>query len=355
MPYTPPLIKPLIPPLQSPSVPLPFRPPVVSPPTQIAPIYQPPDLVPPTGLDLKGVICIYSNPPIWEPKKIRYKYSGENWQEIAGERYTTKIVSTPPSYFSNWLIFDMVLTVKAWSGGSPGIYKVFFPNITVTGTLLSIDSSYPIGSVWGGNLYWYAQYKLAQNPSAIQTITSFHPGHFNLVSSSYNEIIEFNYKLKDLNVNKEVPLFDQCEFKVFNIFNQEILNLTRNTCPEVLIIPERCYYKAENEKLASKVNLSFGQSLEIEYNANCATVLLYSYPFPIPIQVYKECSDNPNCPPPKIRFDKKCEKKEKCEQCPKGTAAKVLIGLTIACVDKNGCIKKIIKYKPGCNTYDCVC
>ena len=92
MPFSPPLIKPPLPPLRPPVAP-PYRPPGPNrlPPTQLAPIYQPPDLLPPTGLDLKGIVCIYSNAPIWELKKIRYQYPGESWQEIAGDRYTTHI------------------------------------------------------------------------------------------------------------------------------------------------------------------------------------------------------------------------------------------------------------------------
>ncbi|CAO5058958.1 VWFD domain-containing protein [Microcystis aeruginosa] len=352
MPYTPPLIKPSLPSLP-PSAPFPFRPPVVSPPTQTAPTYQPPDLLPPTELDLKGGVCIYSNSPIWELKKIRYRYPGEAWQEIPGERYTINNSGIPPAYFANWLIFDAKLIIRAYGGDAPGVYEIFFPDISFSGTLTSINS-YPIGSLWGGNLYWTYTYFVAEYSDSPQFVASLHPGHLNLMRSPYNEILAFTYRLKNLDTEEEPP-FDNCQFKVFDISNQEILSITRDVCPEVIVVPERCYFQPENEKLASKINLSFGQSLEIKYNANCATVLLYSYPFPNPIQVYKECSDNPNCPPPKIRFDKKCEEKEKCEQCPKGTAAKVLIGSTITCVDKNGCIKKIIKYQPGCNTYDCVC
>jgi hypothetical protein len=121
----------------------------------------------------------------------------------------------------------------------------------------------------------------------------------------------------------------------------------------VIVVPERCYYKAENERLVRKVNVGIFQNLRTEYNGNCAIVWLDAPPLPFATEIYKECSDNPSCPPPRIRFDKKCE--EKCEQCPPGTAIKVLLGGNIACVNSVGCVFKTVKFKPGCNNYDCIC
>lgn len=355
MPYTPPLIKPLIPPLR-PSAPFPFRTPGINRPPQIAPIYQPPDLVPPTGLDLKGVICIYSNPPIWEPKKIRYRYPGENWQEIAGENYTLNTIYgnyNQQGFVWIKLILRICFLNKIQFIGDPSLNDIYGP-FDVEGKIRGADIKWKNGftlavieqevapGVFFDRVIWSGTYRLSENYCLTDDVFSPVAGNISK-STSIAEIVQYTGQI-------------QCEFKVFGIFNQEILSITRNTCPEVLIIPERCYFQPENEKLARKVNLSPNMDLRVEYSGNCATVWMDLWPLNyFPVQVYKECSDNPNCPPPKIRFDKKCEKKEKCEQCPKGTAAKVLIGLTIACVDKNGCIKKIIKYKPGCNTYDCVC
>jgi hypothetical protein len=162
-----------------------------------------------------------------------------------------------------------------------------------------------------------------------------------------------SYKLRFIDItNNIVPNFD-CVFKVFNIFNQEILSITRDVCPEVIVVPDRCYYKAENERLVRKVNVGIFQNLRTEYNGNCATVWRDAPPLSFSTEIYKECTDNPNCPPPRIRFDKKCE--EKCEQCPPGTAIKVLLGGNIACVDSVGCVLKTVKFKPGCNSYDCIC
>lgn len=355
MPYTAPLIKPLLPPLRPPA-PFPYRPPGPNrlPPTQTAPIYQPPDLLPPTELDLKGIICIYSNAPVWELKKIRYKYPGETWQEISGERYTINNSGIPPAYFANWLIFDAKLIIKAYGGDAPGVYEILFPDAPFSGTLTSI-SSYPIGSLWGGNLYWTYTYVVAEYSDYPQIVGSLHPGHLNVSRSPYNEILAFTYRLKNLDTEEEPP-FDNCQFKVFDISNQEILSITRDYCPEVIVVPERCYFRVENERFVRKINLSPNMDLRVEYSGNCATVWIDLWPLNyFPVQVYKECSDTLNCPPPWIRFDKKCEEKEKCDQCPPGTTITILNGLSLLCVNSSGCVIKVLKYKPKCHRYDCIC
>lgn len=364
MPFTPPLIKPLLPPLR-PLSPLPYRPPGTNrlPPTQTAPIYQPPDFLPPTGLDLKGTICLYSNAPKWEPKKIRYRYPEEAWQEIAGDRFSCQTVIGNYGKTSRVWIYG---TVKRcfrhnifWNFTESGDGAVGEQGpIEVRGKVLGVYLDYLPGQYGDFFSKFYLLLETAPNTFSIRTIVTATNNLSENSCYTENPLSPFADSIDKSTNNVRISRYEgetESKFKVFNIFNQEILSITRDVCPEVIVVPERCYFQSENEKLASKINLSFGQSLEIKYNANCATVLLYSHPFPNPIQVYKECSDNPNCPPPKIRFDKKCEEKQDCEQCPKGTASKVLIGSTIACVDKNGCIKKNIKYQPGCNTYDCVC
>lgn len=372
--YAPPLIRPPLPPLRPPVAP-PYRPPVLAPPpTQIDPGYDPPTLLPPTDIDLKGIICIYSNAPLWEPKKIRYRYPGESWKEIPGESYTV----TPKfdivrggGYLDTWTLVSTKGTVvkegiKSGTSNVPnGIFSTFnYSNgggLSFTGTFISwkyfanppnIIFTAPIDGPPFMYLIFTITFKNQANQLQTFDFTSWipqepqHRGYFR--SRAITEII-----FKDSKNYIPPAIQKSCTFKVFNIFNQEILSITRDDCPEVIVVPERCYFKAENEKLVKKINIGFFQDLEIKYNGNCATVLLKSYPLPIPIEIYKECSDNPNCPPPRIRFDKKCE--EKCEQCPPGTAIKVLLGSRIACVDAVGCVLKSIKYKPGCNNYDCIC
>lgn len=329
--YAPPLIRPPLPPLRPPVAP-PYRPPVLAPPpTQIDPGYDPPTLLPPTDIDLKGIVCIYSNAPIWESKKIRYRYPGESWQEIAGENFSIKIIedfnTIHGEIYSVWYAF--------WSPplgdyGSSNLADV------VRGVVVGIeninDQAYLVAG--SGSQLLYLGYDWYQATGGFIA-----PPKITRIENRFN--------------NLPVEKITRCQFKVFDIFNQEILSITRDICPEVIVAPERCYFKDENEKLVRKINIGFFQNLEIKYNGNCAMVLLKSYPLPIPVEIYKECSDNPNCPPPRIRFDKKCE--EKCEQCPPGTAIKVLLGSRIACVDAVGCVLKSVKYKPGCNNYDCIC
>lgn len=397
MPYAAPLIKPTLSPLRPPS-PLPYRPPGSNrlPPTQTAPIYQPPDLLPPTGLDLKGTICIYSNAPVWELKKIRYRYPGEAWKEIAGEEYSLLEEE------NDWtelplVIYQVFCRANSWCFDSPGeqilgwflvsggftmlpvsfdafLYTPEGDRINIAGNAFRANDqngNRPNGNFAGSDhTGMWAEYPPYSGCAGEKICTI---GIWNSNPKSQycekapNEFYEFRVfgaqpisagsfqitRVVRLSDGQEIPPRNECTFKVFNIFNQEILSITRETCPEVIVVPERCYFKAENERLVRKINISFFQTLKTEYSGNCVTVLLESYPFPIPIEVFKECSDNPNCPPPRIRFDQKCE--EKCEQCPPGTTVKVLLGNRIACVNAFGCVKKMIKYKPGCNVYDCIC
>ena len=375
--YAPPLIRPPLPPLRPPVAP-PYRPPVLAPPpTQIDPGYEPPTLLPPTDIDLKGIVCIYSNAPIWEPKKIRYRYPGENWKEIAGDRYTTHISNIAGGNDLKTWVID-VGSVQISSGiilyQSPtrpctnplpakiyttkNIYPSFFTGkvVNVRKAELTVGNCGDIVADFFSGDWLFIDYVDSSNILRTHLISTYEriplDPPYAIRKNRYFTYTSHDFSLRLREEGKPPPPFP-CIFKVFDIFNQEILSITRDDCPEVIVVPERCYFKAENEKLVRKINVSFFQDLEIKYNGNCATVLLKSYPLSLPVEIYKECSDNPNCPPPRIRFDKKCE--EKCEQCPPGTAIKVLLGSRIACVDAVGCVLKSIKYKPGCNNYDCIC
>ena len=392
MPFSPPLIKPPLPPLRPPVAP-PYRPPGPNrlPPTQTVPIYQPPDLLPPTGLDLKGVVCIYSNAPLWEPKKIRYKYPGENWKEIAGENYTTKIndlgweslplLSYRIDFSAEGWCWSSSGPVNQWSHTVQGGFKLISTGFIYSASIRNwpqlINAAFIPGQAF--NLW---------DQNGTRNVVRVGPGS----GHSQQAAVEFNsygctgivncstcqqtsgqlqqfrtsnmaIKQGSLKVDRVVRVSDNqtippdvtCTFTVFNIFGQEILSITKDICPEVEIIPERCYFKAENERLVARViQTLLDPPLRIQYQGHCATVWkdgIINLP-PYPLQIYKECSDF-NCPPPRIRFDQKCE--EKCEQCPPGTTIKVLLGSRIACVSAVGCVLKNIKYKPGCNNYACIC
>lgn len=404
MPYTPPLIK--VPSLRIPAAP-PYRPPEPIPfsPTQTAPIYQSPDLLPPTGLDLKGVVCIYSNPSIWEPKKIRYRYPEDAWQEIVGDHYsltTTESWQSLPSS-ENYRIF---FSANGWCFGTSGEKMSGFLDVTGGFTVSkNPDPNWtfhtPVGYFRGANIRI-----LLGNTLLVSDNNGSRPRH--LISNSENglwvdyesfpcpgekvcSLISHNAfpkgqacalpngegflvfepffmpihensfsidRVVRLSDNQELPPPNQCTFRIFDVFNQEILSITREVCPEVIVVPERCYFQAENERLVARIiQTLLDPPLRIEYEGHCATVWkdgIISLP-PYPLQIYKECSDNPNCPPPRIRFDKKCEEKEKCHQCPPGTTIKILNGLSLLCVNSSGCVIKTLKYKPKCHRYDCIC
>lgn len=381
-PYIPPL---RLPPLRGP-VTSPYRPPTTNRPpgTQPAPIYQPPDFLPPTGLDMKGEVCIFANTPIWEPKKIRYRYPGENWQEIAGEKYSLEITK-------NWnplpmVMYEIQFTYRDWCWDtSRGEIKKF--NMYSLGGF--VLKSMPPGSIFGGQIEipnvfphhklqsksielwdmngaryggWAfpAQYSSYPYAGIQGDCRAFLNANYAWVRASLQEAAKWNsveiVRVIRFSDKQEISPKTQCIFTVFDVFDNLILSITRDECPEAFLVSEKCYFKPENERLVAKVFQSFlDPPLRIEYQGNCATVWKDSWPINyFPLMIYKECTDNPNCPPPRIRLDnKKC--KEECRQCPTGTAIKVLSGGNIACVDAFGCIIKEIKFKPGCNNYDCIC
>lgn len=382
-PYTPPL---RLPPLRGPVI-SPYRPPVTNRPpgTQPAPIYQPPDLLPPTGLDLKGEICIFANTPIWEPKKIRYRYPGGEWQEIAGESYLIDLLPVSGGdYFTRWLVLpgDILIDLNLiiFSGwdctGNSNTKSATYTNdfyLEISGIILSVEWAYPpshpnlfrcrnngfraLGAQ--PETFMNIIYKDANNQiQSLGPIIFYKILNPPLMSYSYQALSRKLKKIKftDATSSDDPPKY-KCQFTVFDVFNNIVLSITRDECPDVEVIPERCYFKPENERLVAKVFQSFlDPPLRIEYQGNCATVWKDAWPINyFPLMIYKECTDNPNCPPPRIRLDnKKC--KEECRQCPVGTAVKVLLRRgNIACTDIFGCIIKEIKFKPGCNSYDCIC
>ena len=328
MAFPAPVLKPPLPPLKPPPVP-PYRiPPILrDPPTETQPEIDIPNK-PPTQTDLLGIVCIYSNRPIFTPKKIRYKYPGQEWQEIAGDRFSTELIQR----------FNTIQGISyrvIWRSWSPPLGRYGSPS--------SVDPA--LGIVVG-----------------IQNIN----GNAFMVVNSGNQLISLGLTWPQITGNgaadpiierietlsgQIVDTITECVFRVFNNSNQVILNITNSNCPEVETISAKCEYKQENEKLVKKWIVGFFQNLRVEYQSNCATVWLDSPPF-FPTQVYKECSD-PECPPPRIRFDKKCE--EPCQKCPPGTVTRVLNGRSLLCVDGRGCLIKTIKFDSKCESYDCVC
>ncbi|MBE9263084.1 hypothetical protein IQ224_13150 [Microcystis sp. LEGE 00066] len=333
---------------------------------------------------MKGEVCIFANTPIWEPKKIRYRYPGEAWQEIAGESYLIDLLPIlGGDYPTTWLvklgdlIVDFSLRVFSFydcSGNSSVVHTKYVNTwpAQFVGTVLSIRWMFGEAGGPGGGSVFDCGNGLFGVPPTIWISIIYKDTNNNIREagiSDYAAIIKppgnirswkmisrsFKIHFTDITRPDDPPKY-QCQFTVFDVFNQVISNIIRDDCPEVIVVPERCYYKAENERLVAKIFQSFlDPPLRIEYQGNCATVWKDSWPLSyFPLMIYKECTDNPNCPPPRIRLDnKKC--KEECRQCPPGTAIKVLLGGNIACVDAFGCIIKEIKFKPGCNSYDCIC
>jgi hypothetical protein len=313
---------------------------------------------------LLGIVCIYSNRPIFTPKKIRYKYPGQEWQEIAGDRFTLE--EQPDKTFAVYINPQAIVTQVS---------------------RMRIDGHIPAGTLFDATVLVAMDFQAQRTDRFIGTyigwewanpFTSNGNATFNHLQLRLN-YIDANNNINFVQLNPTISLFQlsfwfadavsrrvdqiilnptnpvitpgQCELKIFDINNNLIFSQSSDVCPDVEIIPAKCEYKQENEKLVKKWIVGFFQNLRVEYQSNCATVWLDSPPF-FPTQVYKECSD-PECSPPRIRFDKKCE--EPCKKCPPGTVTRVLNGRNLLCVDGRGCLIKTIKFDSKCESYDCVC
>jgi hypothetical protein len=203
--------------------------------------------------------------PGQEPKKIRYRYPNENWQEIAGESYSTNLLPiSGGGYLANWMLkagdvivdFELSLfpgfdctgvpTPRIFSYGSSSTTGIPEPCI-----ILAVEWSQPLDTScgntrrynlmpqfpWGINII----YKNANNEIKTYGPITFDellnpppPPAFDISSKVLSREIK-KFKFTDI-ARPDDPLKYRCQFTVFDALNNVILSITRDDCPEVVVV-----------------------------------------------------------------------------------------------------------------------
>jgi hypothetical protein len=203
--------------------------------------------------------------PGQEPKKIRYRYPNENWQEIAGESYSTNLLPiSGGGYIANWMIkasdvivdFELSLfpgfdctgvpTPRIFSYGSSSTTGIPEPCI-----ILAVEWSQPLDTScgntrrynlmpqfpWGINII----YKNANNeiktygPITFDELLNPPPPPASDISSKVLSREIKKFKFTDI-ARPDDPLKYRCQFTVFDALNNVILSITRDDCPEVVVV-----------------------------------------------------------------------------------------------------------------------
>jgi hypothetical protein len=194
--------------------------------------------------------------PGQEPKKIRYRYPNENWQEIAGESYSTNLLPiSGGGYPATWEVkpgdLDVDLSISTYPTfdclGNPTIINATYTNpypTVITGTIESVEFLWPPFGC-GNGLYGTPQevpikiiYKDLNNNILTRQIDDFTatPNLAQMgIISWHADDRDFTIKFTDV-TRPDDPLKYRCQFTVFDALNNVILSITRDDCPEVVVV-----------------------------------------------------------------------------------------------------------------------
>ncbi len=291
------------------------------------------------------------------PPVVRWRYPGEQWQEIEGDDYS--IEQLPAQCCGSW-----DLTVEYYVPGCNGIQTysgtrtVRIPYGTFRRLEYTLDNPFVRSSIQ--IVYWDCNQKIEKTLSVWGSSgkssviancgdsTAIHdqPG------STYQVVNAVRIGGSDLGCT-------ECTFTVYK--NQQIVHSEqREDCPEVEVLPCRL---SDVVKEIEVKKIAYYQAIEI---ADFARDTLFTVPIPsnclniyitniqasiIPLpDIYPDytfvaqiCSDI-GCPPPEYQVICDCE----CESCPDGTCP-VDCGAHICCYEASGVAVKSIKRENYCN------
>ncbi len=276
------------------------------------------------------------------PPVVRWRYPGEEWQEIEGDDYA--IETTSDELPTDKYIFWRASVLISRFG------KTYRKEISVRQRGSSNSSSIPVGKPLfetaspsansGGKDRLYIDYD-PPNP-----ITWYHDfGRYNYpISWEFYDICIVN-RADAISCENGTQPISNCKFTITN--NSQIIHQeTRDTCPEVEKLPCRLSEKVNKIKVEK---ISYYQGIEIvnfardtiftvEIPQNCLNIYntnLQLSIIPLP-DIYPDynfvdqiCSF-PGCPPPKYEVICDCND---CESCPENTCAVECEG-NICCYDK---------------------
>lgn len=270
------------------------------------------------------------------PPVVRWRYPGEEWQEIQGDDYTVE-----QKYPDNTK-FVVDFSVDYYGYGN---YINSFSNRRIPylfpGKIIDI-----YGYEYDGNYYTHVVIKWIENNTGLEKIYRY------FVNTSPNS----KYIVTDWIATPDRPPTN-CEFKIFN--QEELVYIeTRNTCPEVEKLPCRLsdvtkQIKIEKIPYLERIEV---RSEGIDYISllppilqgydipdECLNIYLtYTLAPPIiseykpipgvtnPYQFIQQICSVPGCPPPKYEVICDCND---CESCPENTCVVECEG-NICCYDK---------------------
>jgi hypothetical protein len=317
--------------------------------------------------------CWVINYIIPRPKIIRYKYPRENWQEIAGDRFTIdqipdRILAT---YRPRWLSIvtcrmnidghipaGSLQDVGAWIIPNP-FYVPFSPSPTFTGIYLRWEWLNPFtnnGNATYGNFGVRIFYLNNQN---VETSVDLLPD-----SSSNNYAFWFftciSRRIDQMSLIAENPVTipGNCRFKVFNCSNQVILDITNTVCPEVEVID--CQFTPNDLKTIKitpkdrevLINLP-GFLTKLPFTRDkqkCVKVVLLrlvANPFTERFfEILEICS--PPCCQKEPFVEIECESDCGCERCPDSYCFACLNGNEVCCYGGDGTVIKRIPLDKLC-------
>ncbi len=184
--------------------------------------------------------------PGQEPKKIRYRYPNENWQEIAGESYSLiEEFETPNLPITDMRLYEVINPIATYRRTNPTTgfvredaqYILNTPPLLVRGPLNSIS----VTGDHGGNtqINLFVQREPGDQLDLYINLDTAEPLDFfpHKPAGNTHTFKSFTYGLAYIEENPDnPPPIEECTFKVFNISSQEILSITRDDCPEVVVV-----------------------------------------------------------------------------------------------------------------------
>jgi len=300
------------------------------------------------------------------PPVVRWRYEGEDWNEIEADDYT--IIEGNPK-FEGGQCPGVRYKLQYWNLKAVGnnSYNPLYRNPSNTIYTDSYIFKYPIVDIeltYKGNVISYEEYKRngkkytqAYNLRVYVYLNENNPRFF---LKAYGFLNSWGIEPKGFIPLDPEP--DNCTDCIFTIINngQKIHEETRSSCPEVEQIPCRLsdiYQEIKIEKSAylervevrnQDINLTYVSPLEAplinvsSLPENCLNIyntytlappLLSNFvPLPGAINPYQyvtQICSAPDCPPPEYEVICDCGK-----ECPDGTCP-IVCGETVCCADLN--------------------
>ena len=291
------------------------------------------------------------------PSVVRWRYPGENWQEIEGDDYS--IDELPAQCCGTWDITVYYSVpgcngTQAYSGA--GVKRIPY------GTYQRLE--YRTDNPFARTSIQLVYYDCVQNKEKALFVWSS-TGKSSVIpncgdSEAIHDMPGSTYQIVDaVRVDGSDEGCTKCKFVIYK--NQQIVHSeTREECPEVEILPCRLSSEVKQIKIEKLiyyqgievVNFARDTIFTVSIPSNCLNIYVTNLqPSIIPLpDVYSDyifvaqiCS-NIGCPPPEYNVICDCE----CESCPDGTCP-VECGAHICCYEASGVAVKSIPIENYCD------